>query len=173
MAHGTILDLGAGTNPDPRATETHDIIPSQGHDHEFDLEQEWPLPDDHADGLIARHVLEHLTQPQQFFHEAGRVLRAGGWLELTVPLGENARTDPDHAVEWTYTTPETYCQQQQRPWDPETEFTLVDRSLSVWFLPPLQPLSPLLQVLGRRWPNWAAYRCGAGELTATYRRADS
>ncbi|WP_227354335.1 methyltransferase domain-containing protein [Haladaptatus salinisoli] len=165
-----IIDLGAGEKPDPRATETHDIRPSDVHNHQFDLEGEWPLDEASVRGLVVNHCFEHLEDPEHFFTEAGRVLADGGWLEVTIPLGENARTDPDHKQFWTYTTPEIYCRKNRRPWDPETDFELVNRDIDVWFLPPLRRFSGLLQVIANGFPNFAVHRCGSGELTAQYRR---
>lgn len=163
-----ILDVGAGDNPDPRATETVDIQP--GADHVFDLSEEWPLADQSVNGIIARHVVEHLENPAHFFDEAGRVLIDGGNLEVSVPVGENAKTDLDHAHEWRHSTPEQFCRRQQRAWDPETDFVLVDRDADVWLGGPLRPLSPLMQALSVPFPNWAVHRCYSGELTAAYRR---
>lgn len=166
-----VIDLGAGDGPDPRATETVDLYTDA--DHQFDLSQRWELNDSSVDGLIANHVVEHLDA-EHVFKEAGRVLVDGGWFELTVPLGRDADADPDHQQRWTYWTPRMFCQRSQddagRPWDPDTEFVLDDRELSVWLFGPLAPLSGLFDLLADRWPHWAERRCGAGELTARYRR---
>jgi len=46
-----IIDIGAGTSPDSRATETADIAPTA--DHQFDITDPWPLSDNSVRGLIA------------------------------------------------------------------------------------------------------------------------
>jgi len=46
----------------------------------MDPGQPWPLPDSSADLVLSDCVLEHLPEPQQFFREAGRGLREGGFV---------------------------------------------------------------------------------------------
>ena len=166
----TVLDVGAGRNPDPRADTTLDIQPPA--DHVADLEGDWPIETDSVDRIIARHVVEHLAEPAHFFGEAARVLGDGGRLEVTVPLGSDALTDHDHATVWRYATPEQFCQRRQRPWDPETPFVLVARDLRVWGSGPERLMwdTPLGDALARQWPAWAAHRCPHGELTAVFER---
>lgn len=171
---GHVLDVGAGQSPDPRADTTLDRHADA--DVQADLTEAWPFRDGAFRGVVASHVVEHLPDPMHFFREAGRVLRPGGWLEVTVPLGRDARADPDHQHEWTYWTPRMFCQQHRqesgRHWDPKTSFLLVDRRLDVRLLGPLARLSGVYNRLADRWPAWAAHRCGTGELTARYRRAE-
>lgn len=167
---GDVIDLGAGENPDARADATADIRPVA--DYRVDLDAEWPWPQRSLSGVIARHVLEHVADVSHFFAEAGRVLQDGGWLEVTVPLGKNALADDDHERVWQWTTPTHYCRERQRGWDPETAFVLVGRELNADLQGVLAPLNPLFRVVARVSPGEAAYRCSAGELTATYRRVD-
>lgn len=166
-----IVDLGAGDDPDDRATETVDLYCEA--DHRFDLGAEWELADESVDGLIANHVLEHLDA-EHFFREAGRVLEDGGFLEVTLPVGRDARADPTHRNHWTYWTPRMYCRthraEADRPWDTETAFVLTDREIDLWLLGPFARLSPLFNALSQQWPHWGVERCGSGELTARYRR---
>jgi len=162
-----IVDLGAGTHPDPRATETVDLYADA--DHQFDLSEEWPIATASVDGIVANHVVEHL-EAAHVFEQAGEALRAGGWLEITVPLGENARTDPDHTHEWTYGTPARFCRAESEHWDASTPFSLQDIEVEGWLGGPLAPLSPAFNALGKVWPAWVAERCYAGELTARYWR---
>lgn len=162
-----ILDIGAGKSPDPRATETVDI--NADADHEFDLCEEWPIDEGSVDGIVANHVVEHLD-PKHVFQQAGNALRAGGWFEITVPLGENARTDPDHSHQWTYGTPARFCQRRSQHWDTSVPFELLDTTVDGWLGGPLAPLSKPFGWVAGVWPAWVAERCYAGELTARYRR---
>lgn len=163
-----VLDIGAGHDPDPRATETVDS--NAPADHAFDLDDPWPLPPGSVDGIVANHVVEHLDATH-VFAEAARVLRdPSGWFELTVPLGENARTDPDHVQEWTFGTPARYCARRQEPWDDPTDLVLESRAVSARLGGPLRPLTPLFQACAAVWPGWVADRCYQGELIARYRR---
>ncbi len=45
----------------------------------------WPLADASADLVLCDHVLEHLPDPELFFREASRVLKAGGILCARTP----------------------------------------------------------------------------------------
>lgn len=131
----------------------------------------WSFADDAAATVIEAHQLvEHLADREAFFAEACRVLNHDGILRVSVPLGANARSDDDHKTEWTYRTPQQYSRAHRRPWDPDLPLELVNRSLDVWLAGPLSPGTPLLRAASRIWPAWAAERCYAGVLTATYRR---
>lgn len=131
-----------------------------------------PFSDESVWKIEARHGVEHLADLAAFFAECARVLKPGGTLTVTVPLGANARTDNDHETVWTYETPEQYSRLHRRPWDPDVPFDLVNRDVRTWLGGPLAPLSPLFRAASRIWPAWAAERCYAGELTAVYRRCE-
>lgn len=167
-----VLDLGAGTDPDPRATKTVDLFAEA--DLQFDLEDEWPLQKASVDGLVANHVLEHLSDPTAFFNQASEALVDGGWLEVTVPVGADAVGDPDHETLWGWRTPATFCREHSakhgRAWDADPPLVLTGRSADVWLFPPLSRLTPLLQAVANRWPAEAVRRCSSGEITARYRR---
>ncbi|WP_425498338.1 methyltransferase domain-containing protein [Halogeometricum salsisoli] len=165
-----IVDVGAGTNPDPRATETLDIQPPA--DHVADLEGKWPFEDSSVQLIVANHVLEHIADPEHFFNEAARILTNEGILEVTVPLGEDAKTDHTHVSEWRFATPEQFCAENRRPWDPEVPFVLQSRRLRVWLSGPERFLMPIFRPLANIYPPWAAHRCYAGELTAKFQRIE-
>lgn len=167
-----VLDVGGGTNPDPRATQVADIRAAPATDVQFDATDRWPLTANSFDGVVFSHVLEHFDQDAivHVFREAARVLRAAGWVEASVPLGVNAITDSDHETRWTYETPEQFSRPHRRAWDPELPFELVSRSLNVWLGGPAAPATPLLQAASQKWPAWAAERCYSGVLTARYRK---
>ena len=46
----------------------------------------WPIDDASIDTVMATETLEHVVRPEGFLAEAGRVLKPGGWLLLTVPF---------------------------------------------------------------------------------------
>ncbi len=167
-----VLDLGAGDDPDARATETVDLYADA--DHQFDLTETWPIETDSVDGLVMNHVLEHMPDVEHVFAEAARVLRDRGWFEAVVPVGADAWADPDHEQCWTWRTPEVYCREtsaeEGRPWDPDPPFVLDQRDADVWLWGPYSGLTPLLQAMAAKWPAEAIRRCSSGELTARYRR---
>lgn len=165
-----IVDLGAGDDPDSRATETADSRPVG--DHQFDFDDKWPFEDSSLHGLICNHSFEHVEDEQHFFAEAGRVLKPRSFLEITMPLGKNALADDDHERIWQWTTPEHYCRKRKRGWDPVTDFILVDRELNAELHGFLSPLNPLFKALAMASPGEATYRCSAGELTSRYQRLD-
>lgn len=167
-----VLDIGSGENPHPEATITADIRVGVA-DYAFDASRDrWPFHDGSINKIVAQHVVEHieLEDLEHLFSEAARVLVDRGALELAVPVGLNADVDLDHVDEWEFDTPILFCRERQRPWDPETEFDLVDRDLDVWLSGPLGPLSPLFRLAATRWPEWAARRAFCGELRATYEK---
>lgn len=164
----TVLEVGCGDDPDPRATMATDIRPTASADAQADI-YDLPLCDDSAEGLIARHVVEHLLQPELALEEVARVVKPGGWVEIRVPVGVNAANDGDHDSDWTWERPEQYSRAHRRGWDPDLPLRLVDRDLNVWLMGPWSALSPLFQLAARRWPAWAAYRAGGGELVARYK----
>lgn len=181
-APGPVIDLGSGSDPDRRSTHAADIRAVDGVHVTFSLLQDgWPFPDDGAHGLILNHVVEHFTHEEltHVFQEAGRVLEPGGWLELSVPLGANFRTDTDHEPPvWTWDTPETMSQNHRRGWDPDVPFRLTDRDVRMWAVQPFGFLTPLFRA-GQRvfgdglWSSEVAHApLMAGELTATYDRVD-
>jgi len=46
----------------------------------------WPIDDASIDTVMATETLEHVVRPEGFLAAAGRVLKPGGWLLLTVPF---------------------------------------------------------------------------------------
>jgi predicted SAM-dependent methyltransferase len=103
-----VVDVGAGHEPDPRATETADKYALDGIDHQFDIRETWPFDTETFDGVVMSHVLEHIADQPAVLREAARTVRPGGWIEVTVPVGDDAHADPDHDTVWTYATPEIY-----------------------------------------------------------------
>lgn len=143
-----VIDLGAGRDPDPRSTLTADLYATA--DYQVNLEDDWPWPAGSVDGLVARHVIEHLDDDVHALREAARVLRPGGWFEVVQPVGLNARADGDHVWEslWTWRTPEYNL--GARHWDEEADLELVSRDVDVWPHLPTRFDAPL------RWPLRAA-----------------
>jgi len=98
-----VLELGAGENPAPAATETLDIREDLDHiDYKgVDIVNDsWPVEDGSIDRIIANHIFEHINPKElsHAFEEANRVLKSGGVLNITVPHAGTweAHTDPTH-----------------------------------------------------------------------------
>lgn len=168
----TVLEVGCGDDPDPRATITTDLRETDAADAQANV-YDLPVTDDALDGLIARHVVEHLLQPGLALAEAARAVKPGGWVEIRVPLGVNHANDGDHETRWSWERPEQYSRDHRRGWDPDLPLRLADRDLHVWLMGPWSPLSPAFQLAAQRWPAWASYRAGGGELVARYEVLDN
>lgn len=172
----TIVDLGAGENPDPRATVTTDIVDLHDIDLVFDLEEEtWPLDTNSAEGIVARHVFEHLRKPQRAFAECARILKPGGWLEVHVPIGLDARTDPTHEREWTWETAEYFTRDPPYNYGWDLPFELEDREIEWWIDGPHRRLAPILRLAERieGQSKWLSGVPGlSGILIARYHRLE-
>jgi len=95
---GTVLDVGCGAQPYrslllpavryigiDRSTAAEEFgyrVPDTRH-YEGTV---WPIDDASIDTVMATETLEHVVRPEVFLAEAGRVLKPGGWLLLTVPF---------------------------------------------------------------------------------------
>lgn len=106
-----VLDVGAGTCP-YRANfahceyKTHDFKKYEGVklgntskygriDYESDI-TDLPVPDASFDVVLCTEVLEHVPHPEDALREMGRVLKPGGRLLLTAPLGSGLHQLPYH-----------------------------------------------------------------------------
>jgi SAM-dependent methyltransferase len=166
-----ILDVGCGHDPDPRATETADAADLAHVDRQFDVTNRWPVMSQSVDGIIMSHVIEHVRDPIPVLREATRCLVSGGWLEVTVPIGIDAMTDPDHERRWSFETFEIICaEQRQRHWDADTRLRLLDRAVDPYLRRPFSPLTPLVKLLATRWPAEMSVRATGGEMTGWFER---
>lgn len=55
-----------------------------------------PVPDGTFDVILCTEVLEHVPEPIRVVSEMGRILRPGGTLLLTAPLGSGLHQEPFH-----------------------------------------------------------------------------
>jgi len=106
-----VLDVGAGTCPYRQLFAhcnylTHDFsqLPQDQNrgrlsygplDYVSDI-LNIPVPDASLDVIICTEVLEHVSEPIKVMHEFGRMLRPGGRLLLTAPLGSGLHQEPYH-----------------------------------------------------------------------------
>ncbi len=109
-AGSRVLDVGAGACP-YRALFAHcdyrtqDLAPlkgeqlRQGRYGQIDYVGDAtaiPAPDAEFDAILCTEVLEHLPEPIRVIHEMGRLLKPGGVLLLTAPLGSGIHQEPYH-----------------------------------------------------------------------------
>ncbi len=92
-----VIDLGCGTSPykkDILKLAKAYIGVDWGHSfHDLsnadvfaDLSEPLPFEDECADTIVSFQVMEHLKEPGLFLSECYRILRAGGWLFITLPF---------------------------------------------------------------------------------------
>lgn len=68
------------------------------------------FPDNYFSYAVAGEVMEHLDRPQDFIEETMRILKRGGTLAASVPLGEekeHGAVDGDRHV-WSYDVEDAY-----------------------------------------------------------------
>lgn len=80
-----IADLGCGPKKTPGAVGI-DIYPYPGVDVVCDLDVfPWPMPTDDYDGIVCRHVIEHIADPVAFMSEVHRIAKNGAVIEFYTP----------------------------------------------------------------------------------------
>lgn len=153
MRSERVLELGCGRSPDPRASIRTDVRRTDAAEG-LVAATALPFRDASLDGILARHVVEHLDDPAAFFAEAARTLRPRGWVEFEVPLGGLARIDPTHRSEWTWETPEYFVEGGRWEYYYDLPLGLVERDLRVWLDAPLvHYLSPAFRAVATRYPG--------------------
>jgi SAM-dependent methyltransferase len=102
-----VLDVGAGTGQ-YRALFAHCEYRAQDFgqepgtvDHYTPLDFECdvlsiPVSDGSFDVILCTEVLEHVPEPIKAVHELARILRPGGFMLLTAPLGSLLHQEPYH-----------------------------------------------------------------------------
>jgi SAM-dependent methyltransferase len=98
QCRGLVLDVGCGAQPfrpllGPGATyrgidhaRTAIHLGYSVPDTSYYEGDRWPIADDSVDAVLCTETLEHVPEPPAFLAEAGRCLKPGGRLLLTVPF---------------------------------------------------------------------------------------
>lgn len=105
---GCLVDFGCGNMPYRSLFEPH-VGEYMGCDFEGNEQAELlitsdgrlPLDSGTADVVLSTQVLEHAAEPAEYLGEAGRVLRAGGWLILSTHGAWKYHPDPGDFWRWT------------------------------------------------------------------------
>ncbi len=109
--NNAILDVGAGSCPyreyfshcDYKTQDFTSLLPEQlrgcnGYD-KIDYicdATNIPVPNANLDVIICTEVLEHVPEPIKVIYEFSRILKPGGKLLLTAPLGSGIHQEPYH-----------------------------------------------------------------------------
>lgn len=123
------LNLGAGEDIQDDAHNV-DVVDLQGINEVVDLnEYPWPWDDNSWRVVVAKHVLEHLTEPMEAMAEITRILEPGGELELWYPIGHTRFEDPTHRNFWNYNTAETLSGEREHAHEHADGLWLMQRSV--------------------------------------------
>ena len=123
-ARGRLLDLGCGKVPLfelYRDYITENICvdwagsfhESKHLDYEFDLNHEIPLPDNQFDTILAADVLEHIANPDCFWHEMARLVKPGGKIILGVPFLYQIHEAPYDFARYSEFRLSLFCEQHR------------------------------------------------------------
>jgi SAM-dependent methyltransferase len=159
---GRRLNLGCGSDIRPGWVnlDSSEKIPGVSVVHDLDR---GPLPfrDGSFAAILARDVLEHLSDPVRTLRELHRVLAPGGQLTVRVPhfTSRNNHIDPTHrsqfAIEWFDFFVRGTRRKTERPYYFDFEFTkLVEERITfegVSLAMPFQPLADWLVNRSRQW----------------------
>ena len=118
---GRVIDVGCGSAPlyvmyrDRSSSITCIDWDNSLHNVSFcdryvDLNQEWDVPSDSFDTVIATDVLEHLHSPETFFSEVARICAPGGKLILGIPFMYWIHEAPHDYLRHTEFSLRRYCQ---------------------------------------------------------------
>ena len=104
MSGEVIIDFGCKIGKMAGAIGV-DIDPATQADVIHDLNRfPYPFPDNHADKIYAKHIIEHLDSPREFIEEIYRILKPGGlaWIETPHFSSHSAYADPEHKLYFSY-----------------------------------------------------------------------
>ncbi len=105
--NATVLDVGSGHNPHPRANVVTDKFVEDNYHRKSGIKvfqkqrfveadgENMPFQDNEFDYVICCHVVEHVDNPEQFLKEIARVGKAG-YIETPSLLGEYLIPKPAH-----------------------------------------------------------------------------
>lgn len=116
------LNLGCGSDRRPGWVNV-DKYPAAEPDQVVDLERlPWPWPDDAAEAVLLRHVLEHLGRDTEVYlgivKELWRVCRPGATVEIVVPhpRHDSFLNDPTHVRPVTPAGLQMFSRAENRKW---------------------------------------------------------
>jgi SAM-dependent methyltransferase len=127
--HDLVLEVGSGGNPYPRSNVLVDGYESTRERHWVPLvknrptvlamAEKLPFPDKTFDFVIASHVLEHTSDPDQFLRELQRVAKAG-YIETPDAFMERVNPYLDHRLEVTSRDAGLVVKKKSQ-WNPDQE----------------------------------------------------
>lgn len=126
-----VLNLGCGEDYVDGAVNV-DVEPGVNPDEVVDLDSvPWPWENNRFNVVLARHVLEHLSDPMAALEEIQRVTVAGGTLILAYPIGHTRFEDPTHEHYWNYRTAAWIGGDGEHMQENPLGFRLADRRVNV------------------------------------------
>jgi len=120
-----VLNLGCGEDSREHAHNV-DISPAVNPDQVLDLEQTpWSLPSRHFNRILAHHVFEHLDSIPTA--ELERIIRPGGALVVTYPIGHTRFEDTTHTQHWGWHSAEALAGEREHSHEVSGAWKLVNR----------------------------------------------
>ncbi|MBF0626074.1 MAG: methyltransferase domain-containing protein [Magnetococcales bacterium] len=110
-----VLNLGAGVKRLPGVRSINLDLDEYGHVDLIADGQGLPLADGGFDGVVMEYVIEHVPDPRALLGEACRVLKAGGFLYLTVPFMQSYHGNPGDYYRFTRQGLEHYLSDYVEP----------------------------------------------------------
>ncbi|MBD5781459.1 class I SAM-dependent methyltransferase [Pelagicoccus sp. NFK12] len=109
---GVVADLGCGKSPYKPDIEKYasqyigvdweNSLHDQSNVNVFsNLNEEIKLPDNSADTALVMHVMEHLSEPDNFLAEANRILKDDGFILIQVPFNWHLHEEPHDYFRYT------------------------------------------------------------------------
>lgn len=124
------LNLGCGEDARDGAHNV-DSAPLDGVDEVVDLDDTpWPWEDGAFEGAVARHVLEHLRDPEEALSEAMRVTGPCSRIEVAYPIGHTRFEDATHRHHWNYNTAACMAGERSHPHEHVSGLALVSAEAS-------------------------------------------
>jgi len=96
---GKVLDVGAGSQPYKYLYKDYTSLEIEGKQADFNYTIRFPFGDKVFDSVLCTQVLEHVSEPNSFLSEIGRVTK--GKILITCPLMWNEHEQPRDYMRYT------------------------------------------------------------------------
>jgi len=165
---GLIIDLGCGNAKETNAIGVDNVaLPTVDIVHDL-LDFPYPFPDESAQIVYLKHVLEHFTLAdiERILAEVHRISKPSGVIDIRLPHAfcVAAWTDPTHKTAFTFgsgwffdaSSPKAYYRELRSIWN--VEITCSHVTVLDWKQRHMRRVDALLGRLIQAWINWLLKR---------------